>query len=224
VNEDVFSATFLLDEAEALLAVEELYRTLAGPDDLCGHAAETAAAAAARATRAATAATRTTTAETVAAATAAEAITATAKPVAAAETIIAEVARGRETVIPATKRIETIFAETVALVAAAPASPIVTHISERTLPHCPPSDVPMAWTVSRTGHRRAELKNGAHFDTQHSAQRVPLRIILPERGAQPGVAAFCAFRQCLCLAPLLGKNRSAHALEGRIGLWALFAN
>jgi hypothetical protein len=93
-------------------------------------------------------------AEAVTAATAAaEAITATAETIAAAT----EIARRRKSIIPAAKRIEAFFAETVALVAAAPASPIVTHISERTLPHCPSSNVPVARTVSRTGHRRAEL-------------------------------------------------------------------
>ena len=84
---------------------------------------------------------------------AAEAIT--AEPVATAtETVssTAEITWRREPVIPTTKRIEPIFAETVALVAAAPASPIVTHISECTLPHCPSSNVPVAWTVSRTAH------------------------------------------------------------------------
>ena len=45
VNEDVFTAAFLLDEAEALLAVEELDCTLARANDLGGHAVEAAATA-----------------------------------------------------------------------------------------------------------------------------------------------------------------------------------
>ncbi|GAB4471919.1 MAG: hypothetical protein OHK0018_01730 [Erythrobacter tepidarius] len=133
MNEDIVSAAFLLDEAEALLDVEELHDAPAGADDLGRHAAE--AAATAGATQAATAAAR----------------AATSKAIAAAKAIAAKVARGQKTVIPAAKRIEAVFAETVALVAAAPASPIVTHISEHTLPYCPTSNVPMAWTVSRTG-------------------------------------------------------------------------
>jgi hypothetical protein len=134
VHKHIFAAAFLLDEAEAFLGVEELHRALASADDLRRHAAETAAssAAAARATGAA----RTTAAATRAAATA-EAITAaTAETVAAAAeavTASAKITRGRVTIVTAAKRIKTIFAKTVALVAAAPASPIVTHRSTRTL-------------------------------------------------------------------------------------------
>nr|WP_230959447.1 hypothetical protein [Erythrobacter donghaensis] len=143
----------LLDEAETLLGIEELHRALAGADDLGGHAAETAATAtaAARAARATAAEAAATAARTTAAAAVAITTTATAEPVAAtateavtaSEPVAAEIA-GRKTVIPAAKRIEAIFAETVALVAAAPASPIVTHRSTRTLPHCPSSYAPMS--------------------------------------------------------------------------------
>jgi hypothetical protein len=128
-----------------------------------------------RAAARATGATRTTAAraaraaaEAITAATAAaEAITATAETIAAAT----EIARRRKSVIPAAKRIEAFFAETVALVAAAPASPIVTHISERTLPHCPSSNVPVARTVSRTGHRRPELVDRSALILQFIAHK-----------------------------------------------------
>ena len=81
VNEDVFTAAFLLDEAEALLAVEELDRTLARANDLGGHAVETAAAAAVTAAETATAIT---------------AATETATVVAAAEPIVLECLRGSQ--------------------------------------------------------------------------------------------------------------------------------
>ena len=50
VDENIFAASFLLDEPKALLAVEELYRSLARSNDLSGHAVETAAATRATAT------------------------------------------------------------------------------------------------------------------------------------------------------------------------------
>jgi hypothetical protein len=161
VNEHIFTATILLDETEAFLGVEELHRALAGANDLGWHARSAAEAAATTARATGTA--RATAAARAARGTAAEAITApTAKTIAAtAETVTttAEFARWRKAIIPAAKRIKTFFAKTVALVAAAPASPIVTHKSVRTLPHCPSSNVPTAGTASRAGHRRAELAN-----------------------------------------------------------------
>src|SRR5690606_16989888 len=54
MDEHVLTAAFLLDEAEAFLSVEELDRALAGADDLCRHAAETAATATTAAARSAT--------------------------------------------------------------------------------------------------------------------------------------------------------------------------
>src|SRR5690606_35884216 len=108
VHEHIFTAAFLLDEAEALLSVEELHRALAGADDLGGHAVE--AAAAATATRSTTVA-----AEPATAATAAEAIVATATEAVSATTVVAlpEIT-GR----PA-KGIEPVLSETIALVATA---------------------------------------------------------------------------------------------------------
>jgi hypothetical protein len=206
VDEDIFAATILLDEAETLLAVEELYGALAGADDLGRHAAETAAtcaatAAAAGATRAAAEATA---AALTAAAAAAEAITA---PAAAAETVTttkpvaSEIAGGRKSVIPAAKRIETFFAETVALVAAAPASPIVTHISERTFAHRPSSIAPMAGTVNRTGHRRAESLDRSALMLRLIAHKELLceRFYREGSGAAPpraegGISSACAAR------------------------------
>jgi hypothetical protein len=133
VDEHVFAAVFTLNEAEALLAVEELDHTLAGANDLGGHAA-TAAAATARAAEAAAAiaaakaaaitaaeATAVTTAEATAAIAAAKATAITAAKaaaiVAAAKT--AATAVGIETAV---------VAETVALVASATTPPsIKTH-------------------------------------------------------------------------------------------------
>jgi hypothetical protein len=159
VHKHILAAAILLDEAETLLCVEELHGAFAGTDDLRGHAAETAATATARATGASTTAWAPR-----ASAAAAEAIAATAKTVAAATESVAaaktiattaKITRWRKTVVSAAKRIKAIFAETVALVTAAAASPIVTHRSVRTLPHCPASNAPMAGTAPhRTQTRR----------------------------------------------------------------------
>jgi len=173
MNEDVFAATFLLDEAEAFLDVEELHDALASADDLGWHTGKTAAACtAARAAARATGATRPT-ARTWRTA-------ASTKPVTAAtEAVSSEFARRRKTIAIAAKRIEAFFAKAVALVAAAPASPIVTHRSVRTLSHRPSSYVPVTWTASRTGHRRAELDTRCARRARYSAQKVDLRTILP---------------------------------------------
>jgi 2-keto-3-deoxy-L-rhamnonate aldolase RhmA len=83
VDEHVLATVFTLDEAEALLAVEELDDTLAGADDLGRHAA------AARAAEAATAAATWAAAEaaTIATAKAAAISTTEAATIAAAEEI-----------------------------------------------------------------------------------------------------------------------------------------
>jgi hypothetical protein len=147
VHEHVLAAIFALNEAEALLGVEELDGALALANDLRRHPAATATAAAraaeaattAAAARSAAEATAVTTAEaatitaaeTTATAAAAEAITATA---AAAEAITAAKA-----VATAHEGIETFFAEPVALVSAPAATPSVkTHKPERTFasPYC----------------------------------------------------------------------------------------
>jgi hypothetical protein len=142
MDKHVFAAALLLDEAEAFLAVEELHGAFAGADYLCGHAVE-AAATAATATTAARAA-KAPAAATIAAT---EAVTTAPMPVAAAITvttaepvstaIISEIGRGRESVTAAAKWIKTVFAESVALVLAAPTSPVVSHNFSRTLPRCP---------------------------------------------------------------------------------------
>ena len=132
MDENIFSTTLLSDEAKAFLAVEEFNRAFASANDLGRHAVETAATAAATTT--ATAGT------TAAKAVAATVAITTTEAIAAAEsvttTIIAVITRRRKPVIPA-KRIETVLAETVALVPTAPTSPVVTHILSRTLPRCP---------------------------------------------------------------------------------------
>ena len=126
VNEDVFAATFLLDEAEALSSIEELHDAFAGADYLRRHSAAATTSAAAWAAEAATTATAAiATAEAIATAATAEAITAAAEPVATAtETIITTA----KTVAAATKGIEAIFADAVPLVASPAATPSVkTH-------------------------------------------------------------------------------------------------
>jgi hypothetical protein len=214
VYEHILSAAVLLNKAEALLDVEKLHRPLASADDLGRHAAETTATAATRAagtTRAAAEAAATAAGATAAAAVAITA-TAAAKPVAAAtEAVTAKIARGRETVIPAAKRIEAIFTETVALVASAPASPIVTHRSVCTLPHCPLSIAPMSWTVSRTGHRRAEflIRCARVCDIAH-------KRLLCERNYRLAAGVHCQpFRECLCEAAHLGMTGATPTLESR---------
>lgn len=123
VHEHIFTASFLGNEAEAFLAIEELHRAFAGADNLRGHAVETATTAAART------ATATAAAETVTAATATETITAAA----AAEAVTAtEIVARRKTVRPPAERIEVVLAETIAFVPAATAPSVITHSLKRT--------------------------------------------------------------------------------------------
>ena len=140
VHENIFPAGFLLDEAEALLCVEEFYDALAGSDDLSGHTVETAACTTAAARSATTTATTAAaTAESVTAATKtispAETVTA-ATPTVIAEAITTEILGRRESVTSA-KWIEAVFTETVALVPTPAAPSIVTHSAIRTLSRRP---------------------------------------------------------------------------------------
>ncbi len=148
VNENVFAAALLLDEAEALLAVEEFYDALAGADNLSGHAVETAATTAAAAALAAAESSAATTGTTTAAA-AAEAITATAaaEPViAATKTVAAAIAVTAE-IAAATERIEALFTETIALITAPTTAPfIITHNLKRTF--VSPPDIQFAGNAS----------------------------------------------------------------------------
>lgn len=123
VHEHIFTASFLCNEAEAFLAIEELHRPFAGADNLRGHAVETATTTAAARTATATAA-----AETVTAATATETITAAAAEAVTATEIIAR----RKTVRPPAERIEVVLAETIAFVPAATAPSVITHSLKRT--------------------------------------------------------------------------------------------
>ena len=138
VDEHVFAAIFALNEAEALLGIEEFDDALTLANDLSRHAASTAAAGATRAAEAATI----TAAKTATTAATAKAITATAKAITAtakAITATAETISTAEPVSTAAKRIETLFAKSVALVSAPAATPsIKTHKPERTFasPHC----------------------------------------------------------------------------------------
>jgi hypothetical protein len=138
VDEHILTTVFALDEAKALLAVEELHHTLAGADDLSRHAAAAGTAEAAT-TAAATTAARTATeaaaitaaeAATVAAAEAA-AITA-AETTATATTAAAEAAAikaaAAETTAAAVRVEAALVTETIALVASATPPPSVkTH-------------------------------------------------------------------------------------------------
>lgn len=130
MNEDVFSASFLLDEAKALLAIEELHNTLAGADNLRWHTVETTATTAARPTTAAATWSTATAAEAIATARAAI-ITKTA-PTAAKPILLPEiVAWGKITATA--KWIEAVLAKTVPFVPAPAAPSIVTHNLVRTL-------------------------------------------------------------------------------------------
>ncbi len=118
VHKHILAAAFLLNEAETLVRVEELYHAFAGSNDLGRHSAATAASTATSAAAEAAA----TTAAAAAEATAALAITteavSTAEPVSAAAT-----AEG----------IKTFVAKSIALVAAPAAAPsIETHKPKRT--------------------------------------------------------------------------------------------
>lgn len=133
MDERVFTAVILLDETEALLRIEELYRSLARADHLGRHTAETAATSA-RA-RARTAPGRTAGATTTAAATEPVAATKTvASASAAAKAITTAIAVAAEATLRfTTERRETVFTETIALIASpAPAPFIVTHNKLRT--------------------------------------------------------------------------------------------
>ena len=138
MDEDIFAAIIALDEAKALLGVEELYDALAFANDLSRHACPAActaaSGAAARAvigtTAAASAATR------AAEATPAAAIAATAKPAA----IIKTATSGCSTT--SRKGIKPFLAETIPFVApTATTSSIKTHKTERTFasPHTDPA-------------------------------------------------------------------------------------
>jgi len=135
VHENVLTAIIANDEAETLLAVEELNDALAFADDLGRHAAATTAAA-----ETAAAASRT---EPAATATAAEAITA-AKAAAAAEAITAAAEAAATEAVTAAKAAtaaKIIAAEAVALVFAA-ALTALTSIETHALqffPHLAPN-------------------------------------------------------------------------------------
>jgi len=117
VDEDIFAAIITLDEAEALACVEEFYRALGCAHDLRRHPA-TATRTAAETTAAATAAIIATETATFAAAKATTTVI---------ESLIAAEAALRE-------RIETVFAKTIAFVAAAAATTsVITHKTKRTL-------------------------------------------------------------------------------------------
>jgi seryl-tRNA(Sec) selenium transferase len=136
VHEDIFAATFLLDEAKAFFTIEELYDAFSGSNDLGWHAV-TAASATTAATKAATAASA---AETTAAAAEATAALAAATAAvsttaaAAAVTITATAATAVTIAAAATaERIEAIFTDVVALITAPTTAPfIITHNLKRT--------------------------------------------------------------------------------------------
>jgi hypothetical protein len=125
MHEDIFAASFLLNEAKALLAIKELHSSLAGADNLGGHTAETATAASAT-TRATAAAAESITA--ARAAIIAKPAATTAKPI-----LLTKIVAWWKRITAAAKWIEAIFTEPVALVPSAAAPSIVTHNLLRTL-------------------------------------------------------------------------------------------
>jgi hypothetical protein len=141
VNEDVFAATFLLDEAKALAGVEELDDALALANDLSGHATASAATAT-RAAKATAAATRARTAAEAATITAAEAATVSAASESVTATAETIAATAEAVTTAAHERVEIILSETVTLVASpAATSSIETHKPAITFAspshHCP---------------------------------------------------------------------------------------
>ena len=126
MDEHIFAARILLDEAEALVRVEKFDCSLALANDLGRHAAAITAAAAGSTRSAASAAAEATAAARWAAITAAKTATAWC-----AEAITA--AATKTVATTTTEWIETVLAETVPLVPAlAATSSIETHKSERT--------------------------------------------------------------------------------------------
>ncbi len=151
VNEHILTAVFTLDEAEALVGVEEFHDALAGTHDLRRHAATAATCtASAAATKAATAAAARTATETTAAVASTEATAAAIIAEAAAitvETTTTKATRVRRRLIvsetTARERIEPFFTETIALVTTATAPTfIITHKPKRTLRLALPSIAP----------------------------------------------------------------------------------
>jgi hypothetical protein len=126
MHEDIFAASFLLNEAKAFLTIKELHGSLAGADNLGGHTAETATAASAT-----TRATATAAAESITAARAA--IIAKPAATAAKPILLTKIVAWGERITAAAKWIEAIFTEPVALVPSAAAPSIVTHNLLRTL-------------------------------------------------------------------------------------------
>ena len=155
MDEDIFAAAVLLDEAEALLAIEELDRSLASADDLCRHAIETAASGSAASARSAA------TASGAAPAATAEAITATGAAIftkstaTTTESILLPKIVAWGEIIAATEGIEAVFAESVALVPAPAAPSIVTHNLIRTLSLRPNKLTSIPWTEDGIVARQA---------------------------------------------------------------------
>jgi hypothetical protein len=125
MDEHVFAAIVAYDEAEAFLAVEELYDALAFADHLGGHSAAPGAAEAAATTTAAVAAATISAATAAAAAirrTVAAAEAATIAVITAAAAAIRRSIAAAEAATITIAGAEIIFTETVALVSAAPAA------------------------------------------------------------------------------------------------------
>ncbi|GAO54922.1 hypothetical protein NMD1_02024 [Novosphingobium sp. MD-1] len=130
MHENVFAAFVALDEAKALLGIEELHLALAGADDLRGHAAATGAAEAATTAAATEAAATVATAAESTAITAAEAAATVAAAESAAVTTAesATIVTAAEAAATAAVGIEIVFAESVALIPSATPPPSVkTH-------------------------------------------------------------------------------------------------
>jgi hypothetical protein len=146
VDEHVFAAVFTLNEAEALLAVEELDDALAGANDLGRHAAAARAAeAAATAAIAATEAAAITAAKATAIAAAEAAAIATAEATAVTTAEATAIVAAAKTAATAVGIETAVVAETVALVASATTPPSVkTHKTQLTLQSAPNFPAPLA--------------------------------------------------------------------------------
>ncbi len=144
MDKSIFAAIILLDKAKAFLRIEELYSALAGAHNLRWHPVETTTAAA-------TATARCAATETVTAATAETPATAATS---AAETVTATIAIATKTALRfTTEWRETVFTETIALVAPpTPAPFVVTHNKTRTFVTPPYYCAARARTESASGN------------------------------------------------------------------------
>jgi hypothetical protein len=207
VNENVFAPSLLRNEAKALLTVEKFYSAFACANDLRRHAVETAtAASAARATTGRAAAAW---AASASKAVSAASLTIAAASAAAAKPVSAAITGGRIAIAATTKRIKTILAETVALVTAAPTSPIVTHNLVYTLSRCQNSKATIQKQRTALSAYGADKKRLHHLSNGYSAQSPALRTILPARLYEQEMCHFRMSRRS-CMGLRCGRTVGMH--------------